>query len=249
MYDTIWTISKVTKRGWITLLLTCLHSSSSLFPFSTLFLSLSLKKMKLSFCATTVAFAAWVIPCVYGQSGCSGDIKVTAQGDLDALRSCKSFKGSITIDGTAANQLTLDGVQHIDGDLNVKNNEVLSRLSLPNLQAVNGVVNLENNKALNSLDMPYLSAVRSFTMAVHPALPSISFPAGLSQVDRLMISDTTTTRIEGVKASQIGELVVDNNIYLKSLNLGNLSKVTTGLTVSANSPSLTLDVSSSFFSK
>lgn len=178
----------------------------------------------------------------YGIS-CFEDVKATTQQDLDALSSCSTIKGSLTIDKSDANQLKLDGVSMVDGDIYVANNDALSHISFPRLQAVNGVFKLENNKALNNLDVKSLNAVRSFEVAVHPALPAITFPAGLNQVDRFSVSDTTATRIEGLQMSKVNDVVVDNNIYLKSINMGNVSEITNSLTVSANSASLTLDVS------
>ena len=175
------------------------------------------------------------------QSSCSGDIKVQSQADLDPIKSCKKYTGSISIDKVSSVDLSLPGVAQVDGDINVLNNEALARLSFPQLQAVNGF-KLENNRALSKLELSSLMAARSFVVAVHPSLPAISFPAGLSQVSKITVTDTTIARLEGLNMDRADEIVIDNNMYLKNLVARNLSEVTNSMAISENSPELTLDV-------
>ncbi|KAI8142767.1 hypothetical protein BJV82DRAFT_713880 [Fennellomyces sp. T-0311] len=181
---------------------------------------------------------------VTASAGCSGDIKVTSQGDLDAIKSCKQYQGNIFIEGVGANRLDLKGVQSLTGDLIVKNNNALTSLDLDALKIVDGQLKLENNKILSKFLVTSLTGVRSFEAAVQPALSAIAFPAGLTQADRFMVSDTTATRIDGLKMQKVGNMIIDNNIYLKSVDLSNTTEIAGGLTVSANSPSLNLDLKS-----
>lgn len=197
-----------------------------------------------------LAFTISIIVGIFGSnvtadSGCQGDIKVKNQGDLDALRSCKNFIGNILIEDTPMTEVNINGVETLQGDLTIKSNEKLEKISL-SLQGVNGKLSMLNNKILTSLNMPQLAATRVFELSVHPALNEIKFPAGLSQVEQMTISDTTATKIEGLKMSGIKDMTITNNIYLKQLSIGNLTKITGSLIVSANSPSLVADVSCCF---
>lgn len=177
-------------------------------------------------------------------NACTGDVKVTSQGDLDSIGGCHMYQGSITINKVAAPKLKFKGVQMIQGDVVVTDNDALSHLDLGDVQAIDGELKLHNNKLLSHLDLPKLTAIRSFELAVLPALPALSFPAGLSQAETFKVSDTTAARIEGLKMSKISQLVIDNNIYLKSLPMSNMTSVSDLVSVSANSPGLSLDVSS-----
>ncbi|KAI9493442.1 hypothetical protein BDB00DRAFT_956999 [Zychaea mexicana] len=177
-------------------------------------------------------------------AGCSGDIKVTSQGDLDAIQTCKTYQGGITIENVGTNKLTVKGIQSLKGDLIVKDNNALTSLTLDSLQVIDGQMKLDNNKILSRFEPKALIGVRSFEAAVQPALSSIAFPAGLSQADRFMVSDTTAARIDGLKMDKVSNLIIDNNIYLKSVDLSNLTDIGDTLTVSANSPSLNLDLHS-----
>ncbi|CDH53334.1 meiotic expression up-regulated protein [Lichtheimia corymbifera JMRC:FSU:9682] len=197
--------------------------------------------MKLLSIATGAGLLALASQTAYAAS-CSGDIKVTSQGDLESLSTCKKYQGTITIDRTAINKISFSGVEALSGDLIVKDNDALSTLDLGSIKIVDGQVKLENNKVMNKFIAKSLTGVRSFEIAVHPALANLAFAAGLEQADRFIVSDTTTTRIDGLKLSKVSELVIDNNIYLKSVDFGNMTEVSSSLKVSANSPSLNLDL-------
>lgn len=179
-----------------------------------------------------------------GVSGsCGGDLKVKSQEDLEAIRGCQSYSGNILVDQTGMVDLKLQGVEMLQGDLTISNNDGLQRISFPKLQGVNGQVRLLNNKALSGLDMPLLTALRNFELSVHPALNEVKFPAGLAQVEQFSVADTTVVRLEGLKMSVIKDMSITNNIYLKQLSVGNLTKIAGSLTVSANSPALNAEVS------
>ncbi|KAI9308837.1 hypothetical protein BJ944DRAFT_227384 [Cunninghamella echinulata] len=198
--------------------------------------------------AGRLAFTIGIVIGLFGSSGtadagCQGEIKVKNQSDLDMIRSCKSFNGNIIIDQTAMADININGIETLQGDLIIKGNDNLEKISL-SLQGVNGKLNLINNKILTTLNMPQLTAAKIFELSVHPALNEVKFPAGLSQAEQLTIADTTATKVEGLKLSGIKDMTITNNIYLKQLSIGNLTKVTGALTMSANSPSLIADFSS-----
>ncbi|KAL0082979.1 hypothetical protein J3Q64DRAFT_1680064 [Phycomyces blakesleeanus] len=178
------------------------------------------------------------------QAGCAGELKASSQSELDSIRGCKVYSGNIVVDNSGAADLTLNGVESVEGDLIFSGNNGLLRLTMPVLQSVNGRLSLSNNKLLASIDMRQLASVRVFEVSVHPALNSLAFPAGLGSAERFSVTDTTVTRIDGLKMPAVGELVISNNIYLKSLSFGNMTQLTGSVTMAANSPALILDLSS-----
>jgi hypothetical protein len=189
-----------------------------------------------------IIFTAILLASHHVQASCQGDLSVTTQMDLDGLRNCKTYSGNIVVDNAGAADLKLDGVELLEGDLNIINNNGLQRLALPKLQGINGNLKLANNKLLNSIDLKQLYALRSLQVSVHPALNELRFPNGLSQVDKIIIADTTVTRIEGLKMTSLKDVEITNNIYLKSLSFSNMTSLG-NILVSANSPSLKIDAS------
>ncbi|KAI9351700.1 hypothetical protein BD770DRAFT_393917 [Pilaira anomala] len=114
------------------------------------------------------------------ESACEKNVKVTSQGDLDALKSCATFKGIITMDTVPAGQLRLEGVEQLIGDIIMSGNVDLVSFSAPNLQKVDGQIKIINHTILNKLEFPLLTETNGFHVAVVPALEKINFPAGLT---------------------------------------------------------------------
>jgi hypothetical protein len=201
-----------------------------------------MKKISLCVIGTLLFFAS------NASANCSGQLVVKGQGDLDGISGCKTYSGSIKVDATNAAELRLNGVEVVSGDLQIGNNDGLVKLFLPNLQTVNGRMILNNNKLLASIDMPKVTAVNTFEITVHPALKMLKFPSKLKAVQRFNMGDTFATEIQGLAFSTAREVEVKNNIYLKQLQLGNVT-VVESIQIYANSPALTIDVSFSFFLK
>ncbi|EIE81952.1 hypothetical protein RO3G_06657 [Rhizopus delemar RA 99-880] len=174
-------------------------------------------------------------------ASCTGELKVSNQLDLDKARTCKTYSGNIVIDNSGATDLKLHGVELLEGDLIVTGNDALLAFSMPTVQGVNGQLRFANNKLLSSLDMRQLYAARSFEVSVHPALNELKFPAGLAEAEKITITDTTVTRVEGLKMKSAQDISISNNIYLKSFALANTTSVNNVL-ISANSPALHIDL-------
>ncbi|OBZ89076.1 Meiotic expression up-regulated protein 10 [Choanephora cucurbitarum] len=174
-------------------------------------------------------------------AACSGDLTVSTQHDLDQIRGCKTYGGNILIDNTAASDLRLNGVELVEGDILVKNNDGLQSVSMPTLQGVNGQLVFANNKLLSNIDIKQVYALHGIEVSVHPALNELVFSTGLSQADTINIADTTITRLEGLKLSSAKDIHITNNIYMKSLSFTNMTKLGSIL-VSANSPTLRVEL-------
>ncbi|CEG77736.1 hypothetical protein RMATCC62417_12435 [Rhizopus microsporus] len=175
-------------------------------------------------------------------ASCQGELKVTTQLDMDKARSCKTYNGNIVVDNTGVGSLTLHGVELLEGDLIVTSNDALQSFSIPKLQGVNGELKFANNKLLGSLDMRELYAVRSLEVSVHPALNELKFPKGLTEAEKITITDTTVTRVDGLKMNSAHDIYISNNIYLKTFALPNVTTLNNVL-ISANSPTLQVDLS------
>ena len=187
-------------------------------------------------------FAATILLAVQTDAACQGDMKIVTQNDLDQIRNCKTYGGNLIIDNSGASELKLTGVELLEGDLIVSNNDGLQSFSMPRLQGINGQLRFSNNKILNTIEAKQLYALRSLEVSVHPALNELKFAAGLSSAEKITITDTTCTKVEGFKMTSAKEIEITNNIYLKSLSLGTMTSVGKIL-ISANAPSMKLDVS------
>ncbi|KAI8065388.1 uncharacterized protein B0P05DRAFT_515295 [Gilbertella persicaria] len=175
------------------------------------------------------------------EAGCSGELKVVTQHDLDQVRSCKTYSGNIVIDNVGVADLKVNGIELVEGDILVKNNDGLMSFSMPKLQGVNGHIVFSNNKILSAIDIKQVYALRGIEVAVHPALNELVFATGLSQAEKISITDTTITKFDGIKLNSVKDIEISNNIYLKNLSFGNMTKIG-NILVSANSPSMQVDL-------
>ncbi|KAI7903507.1 uncharacterized protein BX663DRAFT_567544 [Cokeromyces recurvatus] len=172
---------------------------------------------------------------------CEKSIKVNTQSDLDAIKSCKIFKGAINIDQLAVANLRLDGVQQIIGDLILTGNADLLSFSAPDLQKVDGHIKVENHTILSKAEFPKLTEAKSFSMAVLPALEVIHFPSGLSKIVSMRIEDTRAPRVEGFKPETLDTFILTNNVYLKSFDFNSVKEVKGDILVLGNNRAMTFE--------
>ncbi|KAG2221232.1 hypothetical protein INT45_013943 [Circinella minor] len=150
---------------------------------------------------------------------CGTDITGTGQGDLDAIKGCKQFHGTITMHQPPVHQLTLAGVEEIIGDVLITGSSSLRTLSAPNLKSVQGELRISEHTGLQQLDLPTLQETTGLTLSVLPELEKIDFPAGLSKVQDLTIQDTRATIIGGLKFDTLNKFTLTANTLMNSFDL------------------------------
>ena len=217
-----------------------MHALPGIHLFSTFF------QMKYSISALTLLLLSQA---VFAGKECQGPLQIKSGSDLDSIRSCQVIEGSVTIQNmTSASQgvLNLSQLQQVRGDLTIEDNGELSQVTLANLRKVDGKLVFQNNRLLSRLDLTQLTSVQSLEISVQPSLESIQFPSGLSQIESFKVTDTIARRIEGLTANKIKDVHIANNVYLNDITLNHLQQVSGVMTISANSPNLTLDVSRVF---
>lgn len=100
---------------------------------------------------------------------------------------------------------------------------------------------LEELQIMSSLQMPYFNAVNQIRWIALPALQSLNFAQGVTQANQIYISNTGLTDLKGIELTAVGSMDVNNNQYLKTINVNNLKNVTSALAFSANGPNLEIN--------
>ncbi|KAL9548681.1 hypothetical protein MBANPS3_005569 [Mucor bainieri] len=177
------------------------------------------------------------------EAGCEKNFKVMAQADLDTIKTCKIFKGTIDIDHMTATQLKMDGVEQLIGDLVMNGNVDLEKFSAPELQKVDGSIKIENHTILNKVEFPKLTEAKTFSMAVLPALEVINFPAGLTKVNSMRIEDTRAPKVDGFRPETIESFTLLSNNYMKSFDFNSVKEVTGEMLVLGNNKLMTFEAS------
>ncbi|KAI8078955.1 uncharacterized protein B0P05DRAFT_587190 [Gilbertella persicaria] len=176
-------------------------------------------------------------------NGCTGPVQVRSEKDVNDIRHCQTFEGSITIQNASlGDEINLSQLQQVHGDLVFDNNPNMRQIILASLRQITGQLKIQNNLELKRLDLTQLGVVRSLEISVEPSLDAILFPSGLSQIESLTVTDTLANRIEGIMASEIKDIHIANNKNLQKINLSHLQQVG-NMTIAANAVNASLDIS------
>jgi len=171
---------------------------------------------------------------------CSGDLTIRTSDDTSALESCTTYTGNVIIDSSASGQISLNGVGSINGDLRCTNASQLTALSADQLATITGTFDLEEVQILSFLNFANLRGVRAIKWIALPALQTLNFRTGISQANTVYISNTGLTDLKGIELTQVGTMDVNNNQYLKTINVNSLTNVTNALSFSANGLNLAI---------
>ncbi|PWY68475.1 hypothetical protein BO70DRAFT_366142 [Aspergillus heteromorphus CBS 117.55] len=108
-----------------------------------------------------LSLAAVAIRPVAGSSNssCSSTTTITSQSDADALSSCSTLSGTLTISPSATGTISIPNIQTLNGGLVLQDTSSLDTLSASDLQTVHGKIYIEDNDALRNLSLPDLQTV------------------------------------------------------------------------------------------
>jgi hypothetical protein len=160
------------------------------------------------------------------QSSCSAaTTTIQNAGDASALAACTTFSGSIAIATGVANNIELNGIRVIQGDLIAMNASQLTSLSADSLTKISGSFNLEQDEILSTLNFPQLSEVGEIQWEGLPGLQGLSFTNQIKTADSVSIINTYLASLEGINLEMAATIDIQNNNYLDdiTMQLGNVS--------------------------
>lgn len=172
----------------------------------------------------------------------SATLTITASADASGLASCTTYSGSVAIptglsvptDQNGHQDLSIDGVQVITGNLTVTNAIMLASLSFGDLQSIGGF-ELGGLTVLSELSMPQLSKVDQLNFTALPALQQLSFGGtGISQASSILITNTGLSSLQGINnLQQVDFFNVNNNPSLQNISL-QVTSIKNSLDIEAN---------------
>lgn len=172
----------------------------------------------------------------------SATLTITASADASSLASCTTYSGSVAIptglsvpqDGNGHQQLSVDGVEVITGNLTVTYAALLSSLSFSSLKQIGGF-ELGALTVLSELSFPQLGQVGSLNFTALPALQQMAFGGtGISQADSILITNTGLSSLQGINNLQsVSTFNVNNNQALQNISL-QVTSIKNSLDIEAN---------------
>jgi len=192
-----------------------------------------------------MAFTRYLLPtlAVAGTAlaQCSGpSTTITSQADASGIASCSTYKGDVTIDTSASGQIALDGVQQITGNLICQNAPAITEISADQLGSIGGTFGLSNLTIMSTLAFSSLNTVNIIEWVGLPALQGLNFPQGVSSANNVLISNTQLNTLSGIELQSVSDLDINNNPYLNTVNVNEITNITGSLSFAANSKDLAI---------
>ncbi|KAF9244827.1 hypothetical protein DTO013E5_9018 [Penicillium roqueforti] len=192
-------------------------------------------------CSTHSHISNRIFRAVFAATSC-GDTKVSTQSDADAVNTCTTIKGDITIDKSYSGDLTLSGIEKITGGLICSGGQNVSSISASSLTSIGKAFDLEGLTTLTLLDFAELDSVGSINWEALPKLQSLSFAKGVTQAGDVSIANTGLTDLTGITLKTVGTFSIQNNRDLKTININNLMNATDLISFSGNYDTLEVDL-------
>lgn len=161
------------------------------------------------------------------QCSTSGTTTISVSAEASALASCTTYSGSVAIptglgvpkDSDGHQQLQIDGVRKITGNLTVTNNPDLTSLQFGSLQSISGF-ELGSLERLALLSLPQLTTVDALNFTALPALQTLEFGSGITKARSILITNTGLATLNGIENLQDVDLFnVNNNPALQNISL------------------------------
>ena len=167
-------------------------------------------------------------------AACSVSATTTLQnaGDATALATCSTFTGNIAIATGTTDDIAINGVKKITGDLIASSNDNMKQISASDLVTLDGAMNLNGLTSLYALNFPKLKTVDSIKWQALPNLQDIGFTE-VTKADKVDIQNTALRSLKGINIEQADEIFIANNGYIDDISM-QLGNVSTSLTLADN---------------
>lgn len=168
-------------------------------------------------------------------AACSNSATATVQnsGDASALASCTTFSGSIAIATGTTDDIALDGIQQIKGNLVADSNSGIQRISGADLETITGTLEINDVPQLASLNFPKLSEVNIVKMQGLPNLQTLGFDAEVTKASQIDIQNTFLENLQGLNIEEADVINIANNPQIAEIDM-QVGNVTQQLTLSYN---------------
>lgn len=164
---------------------------------------------------------------------------VTVKSASDANIDCKTVRGDIIFDEDSdiEGHVDISGPEKVNGNIVVKKSGINS-LGSSSIEKIGGKFQLQQLNQLATIDFTALEEVNEIEWISLTALESVKFGKdGVTTVDKVRISDTSLSSLEGLNMASVGTFAIDNNHELTMWET-RLTEITKNLVVADNSADL-----------
>lgn len=172
-------------------------------------------------------------------AACSASATATIEnsGDAQALATCTTFSGSIAIATGVADDIALDGIKKLDGNLVIRSNANIKRISGAEMEEITGSFTLDDVQTLTNVEFPKLKTVATLMWNALPNLQQLAFAAEITKVSEINIQNTELQSLEGINVETVDKVFIANNRYIQDITM-QVGNITQSLTLADNNADL-----------
>jgi len=172
---------------------------------------------------------------------CNGpSLTIVTSADAETIAGCETYDGDIIIDPTASGIIAINGVQQITGDFTCNNATQVTSITSDQINTIQGTWSLQSLTILSNLQFDSLTGVNTINWVGLPALQSLNMAQGIQRANNVYISNTQLNNIDGIELTAVSTLNINNNPYLTTVNVNDLTNVTSSISFSANGRDLAI---------
>lgn len=159
----------------------------------------------------------------------SGTTTIIASADATALASCTTYSGSVAIqtslstpkDSNGHQQIQVDKLQKIDGNLTITDSTDLAQVTFSSLKDITGACVFSFLPGLADVNMPALNSVSQMNLTALPLLQALNFGSvGVTKARSILISNTGLGSLDGLNNLEtVDALNINNNQALQNVTL------------------------------
>jgi hypothetical protein len=179
-------------------------------------------------------------------AACSHTATSTIQngGDATAIATCSTFSGSIAVATGVGEDVSLDGVEKIDGNLIIRSNPNIKRFAGADLEEVSGQLTLDNVAEIAALSFPKLTTVGTLFLNGLPNLRTLEFTEGISKADGIRIENTNLQNLNGIDLEdEVEQIILANNKQIDTIIMDNIVNITKSLNLAFNNDQVNVSFS------
>lgn len=174
----------------------------------------------------------------------SGTTTISASADATALASCTTYSGSVAIqtglstptDTNGHQQIQVDNLQKIDGNLTITSVAALAEITFGSLQVINGTCLMSFLSGLASVNMPALVSVKQLNLTALPVLQMLNFgTVGITKAQSILITNTGLSSLDGLNnLESVDSMDINNNQALQNITMKKVTSISNSLSIVDN---------------
>lgn len=174
----------------------------------------------------------------------SGTTTITASADATALASCTTYSGSVAIqtglstptDTNGHQQIQVDNLQKIDGNLTITGVPALAQISFGSLKEITGSCLFAFLSGLASVNMPALNSVKQLNLTALPVLQTLNFGTeGVTKAQSILITNTGLSSLDGLNnLESVDSIDINNNQALQNITMKKVISISKSLSIVDN---------------